>query len=61
MNIRWEYKTITLESTVKIEDEINELNKYGEEYWELISVINLRKSNVVVYYFKKQKYDPDKL
>jgi hypothetical protein len=43
-----------------IEDEMTELNKYGEEYWELVGAISLRKSNVVVYYFKRQKYDPDK-
>jgi len=60
MNHRWEYKSITMESNVISEDETNELNKYGEEYWELVGVITLRKSNVFVYYFKRQKYNPDK-
>lgn len=48
---RWEYKTITLYSGVSLSDRDRELTTWGNEGWELVSIINF--SNGYLATFKR--------
>lgn len=52
--MKYEYKTVTLESNIISDDEIEYLNTFGKDAWELVTVITLVRSGVIVYYFKRE-------
>lgn len=45
---QWEYKTV-LEFTIHID-----LNKYGQDGWELVTILMLANGEIY-YYFKRKK------
>lgn len=47
--IKWEYKTLWLYN----EDDEEELNKLGDDRWELVSIIVLEDNSVPLAYFKR--------
>lgn len=49
---KWEYLTVLL--GVYSEYDKEDLSKYGEKGWELVSVITVRQENVYAY-FKREK------
>jgi hypothetical protein len=58
---KWEYATIPLIKAMRdmgYTEQKNVLDKYGDEGWELVSVImvSIQNSNEIVAYFKREKY-----